>query len=71
MVTNIEPYAIKLGQHLQKQWNLLLKYIEGPIYDKTIEIAEQVRINRKSLILRTVFYPGEGPDPSWKERKSG
>ena len=41
-MTNIEPYAVKLGQYLQKQWNVLLKYIEGPVYDKSIEIAEQV-----------------------------
>jgi hypothetical protein len=44
IMINIEPYAIKLGQYLQKQWNLLLKYIEGPVYDKSIEIAEQVNI---------------------------
>lgn len=40
---NIEPYAIQLGQYLQKQWNLLLKYIEGPVYDTSVEIAEHVR----------------------------
>ncbi|CAF3980141.1 unnamed protein product, partial [Rotaria sp. Silwood1] len=40
-MTNIEPYAIKFGQYLQKQWAFVLKYIEGPIYDKSIEIAEQ------------------------------
>jgi hypothetical protein len=42
-INNLEPYAIKFGQYLQKQWNLLVKYIEGPVYDKSIEIAEQVR----------------------------
>lgn len=41
-ITNIEPYAVKSGQYIQKQWTLLLKYIEGPIYDKCYEIAEQV-----------------------------
>jgi hypothetical protein len=49
-MTNIEPYVIKLGQNIQKQWNSLLKYIEGPVYDKSIEIAEQVRIERKNFI---------------------
>jgi hypothetical protein len=49
-ITNIEPYAIKFGQYLQKQWNILLKYIEGPIYDKTIEIAEQVRFSGKYFL---------------------
>ena len=39
---NIEPYAVQVGQHLQKQWNFLLKYIEGPVYDTSVEIAEQV-----------------------------
>jgi hypothetical protein len=40
---NLEPYIIKLGQYIQKQWNSLVKYIEGPIYDKSIEIAEQIQ----------------------------
>lgn len=43
-MTDIEPYAVQFGQYLQKQWTLLLKYIEGPVYDKTVEMAEQVRI---------------------------
>lgn len=41
-VKSIEPHAVQLGQYLQKQGNLLLKYIEGPVYDKTVEMAEQV-----------------------------
>ncbi|CAF4354407.1 unnamed protein product, partial [Adineta steineri] len=48
---NMEPYVIKFGQYLQKQWNLLLTYIEGPIYDKTVEIAEQVQ--RLSIVIFT------------------
>ncbi|CAF5217301.1 unnamed protein product, partial [Rotaria magnacalcarata] len=40
-MANIEPYAIQYGQYIQKQWNHLLKHIEGPIYDKSVEIAEQ------------------------------
>jgi len=51
VMTNIEPYAIKLGQYLQKQWALILKYIEGPVYDKTVEIAEQIQ--RLSIIIFT------------------
>ncbi|CAF2905322.1 unnamed protein product [Rotaria sp. Silwood2] len=50
-MTNIEPYAIKFGQYLQKQSAFLLKYIEGPIYDKSIEIAEQIQ--RVSIIIFT------------------
>ncbi|CAF0734833.1 unnamed protein product [Rotaria sordida] len=50
-MTNIEPYAIKFGQYLQKQWAFLLKYIEGPIYDKSIEIAEQIQ--QISIIIFT------------------
>lgn len=55
-MTNIEPYAIKLGQYLQKQWSLLLKYIEGPVYDKSVEIAEQIQ--RLSIIVfnQSVHY---------------
>jgi hypothetical protein len=48
-MTKVGPYAIKLGQHFRKQWTMLLKYIEGPVYDKSIEIAEQVRRIRKNF----------------------
>ena len=44
-ITNIQPYVIEFGHYIQKQWTSLQKYIEGPIYDKSIEIAEQVRMN--------------------------
>ena len=42
-VTKIEPIAIEFAQYVRQQWTLLLKYIEGPVYAKTIEITEQVR----------------------------
>jgi len=56
MVTNIEPYAVKLGQYIQKQWNLLLKYIEGPIADKAIEIVEQIRQLSIIIFKQSVHY---------------
>jgi len=42
-IANVEPYAIQFNKYLQKQWNVLLKYVEGPIYDKSVEIAEQIQ----------------------------
>jgi len=42
-ITNLKPYAIQFGQYLEKQCNFLLKYIEGPVYDKSVEIAEQIQ----------------------------
>lgn len=42
-LTKLEPIVIQLGQDLKKRWFLLMKYIEGPVYDKSIEVAEQVR----------------------------
>jgi hypothetical protein len=55
-VAQIEPYAIKVGQHLQQQWALLLKYVEGPVYDKTIEIAEQIQQLSMVVISQCVHY---------------
>ena len=57
-MTKIEPYAIQFGQYLQKQWSLLLKYIEGPFYDKSVEIVEQVRItiSNKSSKKKKSFF---------------
>ena len=48
-VQTLEPYAIQSGKYIQKQWNLLLKYIEGPVYDKSVEIAEQVRRTKRDI----------------------
>ncbi|CAF1295956.1 unnamed protein product [Adineta steineri] len=53
---NMEPYVIKFGQYLQKQWNLLLTYIEGPIYDKTVEIAEQIQRLSMVIFTESVHY---------------
>ncbi|CAF1021461.1 unnamed protein product, partial [Adineta ricciae] len=55
-LTKMEPYIIQFGHYLQKQWTLLLKYIEGPVYDKSIELAEQIQ--RLSLIIfnQSVHY---------------
>ncbi|CAF3434189.1 unnamed protein product [Rotaria sp. Silwood1] len=55
-MTNIEPYAIKFGQYLQKQWAFVLKYIEGPIYDKSIEIAEQIQRISVVIFTESVHY---------------
>lgn len=55
-LVNLEPYAIKLGQYLQKQWNLILKYIEGPAYDKTIEITEQLQKLSIIVLEKSVHY---------------
>jgi len=53
-LVNLEPHVIKFGQTIQIQWNILLKYVEGPVYDKTIEIAEQVRRNLFESTNKTI-----------------
>ncbi|CAF3328330.1 unnamed protein product [Rotaria socialis] len=55
-MANIEPYAIQYGQYIQKQWNHLLKHIEGPIYDKSAEIAEQIQKLSIIIFNQSVHY---------------
>ncbi|UJR27775.1 hypothetical protein I4U23_009047 [Adineta vaga] len=52
----MEPYIIQFGQYIQKQWTLLLKYIEGPVYDKSIEIAEQIQQLSLIIFNQSVHY---------------
>ena len=56
-ITKLEPYAVQLGQDFRKRWFLLLKYIEGPVYDKTVEVAEQVRSDRRVHCWMEMLFP--------------
>lgn len=55
-IKTIEPYAIQSSKYVQKQWNFVLKYIEGPIYDKTVEIAEEIQKLSVVIFKRSTHY---------------
>lgn len=52
----LEPYAIQSSKYIQKQWNVILKYIEGPVYDKSVEIAEQIQTLSIVIFKRSTHY---------------
>jgi hypothetical protein len=48
--------TLEYAQYLRQQWTLLLKYIEGPVYAKTIEITEQIQKLSIVIFHQSVHY---------------